>query len=526
MNLRPYQHDAARAIWGQLRSVMSTLFVMPTGTGKTQVFAEITRRVVESGHRVLVLAHREELLQQAADTITAVAGVTCGIVKAERSVNRANPPAVVIASVQTLSRPHRLEAFARDTFKLIVVDEAHHAPADTYQRIFSYFRGARVLGCTATADRLDGVGLSNTFGSVAYTYEIRDSIEDGWLVPIKQRRVFVDDLDLSSVRTSHGDLNAGDLERELTRDAVLHEIASPLAELAGDRPTIVFTAGVAQAHALAEVLTGYVGARGVVALDGTADSATRAQVLEDYHAGRIQYLVNCALFTEGFDSPHTSCIAVARPTKSRALYAQMIGRGGRLHPESGKTGCLVLDFVGNSGRHRLVSTLDVLDGRPIDDEVRAAAELLGEQNPDLAVHDLLDEAVQVAESARRSKLLVKARYESVPVDPFALLAADSRPGRWGGVAATRKQLAFLKKRGLEFKKGAVDRGQASALIDQIIKRCEQGRCTLKQARLLSHHGIGADLSFDEASTAIDTIAAHGWRPPASFIEQYRATEAA
>jgi superfamily II DNA or RNA helicase len=522
IDLRHYQRFAVQAIEEALQQYKRTLAVMPTGTGKTIVFAEVIRHVVESGGKALVVAHRDELLSQASDKIEfVIPGVQIGIEKAEQKVNRDDLPAVTVASVQSIGQDRRLESFAPNSFRLVVVDEAHHACAARYLRILDHFSTAKILGVTATPDRFDKLGLHNVFDSVAHVYEIRDAIEDKWLVPIVQKRVAVKDLDLSSVRTVAGDFNQGELEKELLRERVLHETASPLAELAGNRPTIVFTAGVEQAYALAKVLEGYVGSGRVEALDGAVNRDTRTDVLSSFQQGHTQYLVNCALFTEGFDAPLVSCIAVARPTQSRALYAQMVGRGTRLHPESGKENLLVLDFAGNAGRHRLVSALDVLDGRPIDDEVREVAEDLADEYPELAVHELLDEAVQEVITRKRKaaiRVQAKARYDAHDIDPFALFGADSRPGRWGGVAATEKQLSFLTKNGFGFASDSIDRGQASALIGKIIARRERGLCTAKQARLLLRYGLSTDLPFETAHRVIDAIAANRWRVPSHINE--------
>src|SRR5690606_38168609 len=224
------------------------------------------------------------------------------------------------------------------------------------REILSHFHDAKVLGLTATPDRGDGVGLGAVFDVVAYEYGIRKAIDDGYLVNIVQKSIVCADLDLSDVKTVAGDLAQGELEQRLKLDAVLHQIAGPLVREAGNRPTIVFTAGVGQAHALVDVMAGYAPVGRTVAIDGSTPAELRAERLDAFRRGDVQFLVNCAVLTEGFDAPETACVAMARPTKSRALYAQCVGRGTRLAP--GKTDCLVLDFRGNAGRHRLVTPLD------------------------------------------------------------------------------------------------------------------------------------------------------------------------
>lgn len=403
--LRPYQQEAVGRILDALWKSRSVLLTLPTGCGKTVCMAELVRLGVARGRRVLLLAHREELLAQAAKKFARHApGLRVGVERGSARVNLAAPPDVVVASVQTLQRAERLSRFAPGTFALILIDEAHHAVAEGYRRIVQHFQHAKVVGVTATADRLDGAALGDTFQCAPFTYSIRQAIADGWLVPILQRRVTVEALDLSRVRATAGDLNAGELERELIRDQVLHQVASPLVELAGRRQTIVFCAGVGQASALAGMIESHGGQ--AAALSGSTPTGVRRELLARFAAGELQYLVNCAVLTEGFDAPVASCIAVARPTKSRALYAQIVGRGTRVLPDvvdhlpdplerraaiavSAKPACLVLDFAGNAGRHVLVSALDVLAGQKVDDDVRAAAGTLSRGRGALDVEALL-----------------------------------------------------------------------------------------------------------------------------------------
>jgi superfamily II DNA or RNA helicase len=255
MELRPYQHEAVAAIRRELDSARSTLPVLATGLGKTVTFTAIARGIVDGGGRVLVVAHRGELLDQAETTLRSF-GLHVGLEKGAQRLDPSAPPDVVVASVQTL-RGARLEAHAPDAFQLVVIDEAHHATARSYQTVLDHFAPAKVLGVTATPDRADGVGLRNVFDSVAYTYDLRAGIRSGFLVPLELRSVVVDALDLSNVRTLAGELRADELQQELMRDRVLHEVAGPLAELATGRQTLAFVVGVEQAHALAAVLKGY-----------------------------------------------------------------------------------------------------------------------------------------------------------------------------------------------------------------------------------------------------------------------------
>ncbi len=507
MNLRSYQLEAVDCIDYQLERVRATLLVMPTGTGKTVTFAETLRRRAPLG-RSLLIAHRIELLEQAAETIAALTGLSTGIEMAEQRIEPLFMPQVVIASVQTLARASRREKFAPDAFYTLIVDECHHSTSDSYKAIVDYFVTAKVVGVTATPDRLDKKAMGRIFDSCAYAYTIRAAIKDRWLVPIKQQRVHVESMDLSSVRTVAGDFSAEDLEKVLCDERALHEMAVPIVERAGTRPTIVFTAGVAQAHALAAVLSRYAGDGKVLALDGTSDKEDRRRGLASYKAGSVQFLVNCGLFTEGFDAPHTSCIAVARPTKSRALYVQMVGRGFRLAPN--KNDALILDFTCNSGMHKLVTTLDVLDG-DYSDEVKARAQSIMADGADVVTAMDAAEAAVVAE--KRARILVSAQYRTEDIDPFTVLGVSDREGA-GGEPMTEKQRSLLESCGLPL---TVDKVQASRLIDAVMARRKLGQCTFKQARQLARFGLRPDVGFDDARRALDAIAAAKWKGAPTFI---------
>lgn len=529
MNLYPYQEQArslTHDAW--TRGIKRALVVMPTGTGKTCVFTVIADDVVAAGGRVLVLAHRESLIEQAVEKITAWRpNLRVDIEMADKRVHMDGlyPPDVVVASVQSMCKPSRLERFAPWDFSHVIIDEAHRARAQTYIDILEHFGPAKVLGVTATPDRGDGNALGSVFEECPFIYEIRDAIEQGYLVPIKQKAVIVEGLDLSKVKNLGGDLNEGDLDKLMRQDGHLHKVAEPIVELSAGRPTIVFCVTVEHAQELAKTINGYAGAGKAEALSGETEIEARRRSRARFRAGEFRFLVNCALYTEGFDEPMISCVAVARPTKSRGFYTQMIGRGTRLSPATGKKDLLVLDFEGNAGKHSLVSALDVLDGNK-DAEVRARAKELVAANPDMSVLDALNQAAsdladdQRKAAERRAQLEQRVRNGSavqvgthktvVDVDPFTTIGIRPRAGRWGGAPPIRAQLTMLKNMGFAAPPG-LDRGQASETVEALIKRKKQGLASYRDATVLIKHGLNPDVSAAEAKRQIAAIAKKkGW----------------
>jgi superfamily II DNA or RNA helicase len=404
--LRPYQRQAINAAFREWkRGRRSTLFVCPTGGGKSLTFSRTAERFRPQG-RTLVLADREWLVTQARDNVEKHTQLRVGIEMAEHRVRRDALPDVVCASVQTLHR--RIGDFGPDAFGLIVVDEADLAMAPTYRKILDYFTSAKILGVTATPDRADGQGLGELFETVCHSVEIGDLIRDGHLAPIRQRVVKV--LDLSLAKVQGGDFTDASLERILTEERHLHEVAKPTLELSKERQTLVFATSVKHAAALADVFNRYKpgSARHV---HGGMDSEERRDVIDPFLRGEFQILVNCALLLRGVDLPPVACIAMARPTQSRALYAQALGRGTRLHP--GKTDCLVLDFGDNASQHSLVTALDFLGGKHKPEVVERARELLDEQG-DGDVLNTLDEAERQVEAdpALRERVLAMVKYRT------------------------------------------------------------------------------------------------------------------
>lgn len=425
---RPYQRTAIDKLIEGWRAGRNRLaVVLPTGAGKTVVFANLidTTRPVTRG-RALVLAHREELIVQAAEKIRAVnPHLRVGIVKAER--NEHSDADVVVASVQTLASDRRRAAV--DDIGLVIVDECHHAAAPTYRQILEHYgawRGLPVAGFTATLTRRDG-GLAEVWQDVVYRLDILDLIAAGHLVDVRGKRVVVSGLDLDAVRTSAGDLQDGQLGEALEASGAAQVVADAYLEHAADRPGVVFTPTVDSARTMADAMNA-VGIRtGVVW--GAMGKDERADTLTRYRDGELQALANCMVLTEGFDAPWTSCAVIARPTKSPALYVQMAGRALRLF--DGKTDALILDVMGASTRHKLASIVDLTDRAVAEPEDgQSLAQAADEQERSgLELADVAWEDVDLFHASQIRWLKTYRGTWFVPTDgTYYFLARGSRPG--------------------------------------------------------------------------------------------------
>ena len=346
MELRPYQQEAKNSIFEQWENgTKKTLLVLPTGCGKTIVFAKVTEQCVQNGDRVLILAHRGELLEQATDKIRKSTGLGCATEKAEES-SLGSWYRITVGSVQSMMREKRLNRFPEDYFDTIIVDEAHHCISDSYQRVLRHFPEARVLGVTATPDRGDMKNLGTVFESLAYEYSLPKAIKEGYLSPIKAVTIPLT-MDLTGVGTQGGDFKAGDLGTAL--DPYLKNIAEEMKKYCADKKTVVFLPLVKTSQKFRDILN----ESGFRAAEVNGNSQDRAEILEDFEHDKYNVLCNSMLLTEGWDCPSVDCIVVLRPTKVRSLYCQMVGRGTRLSPETGKDHLLLLDFLWHTERHEL-----------------------------------------------------------------------------------------------------------------------------------------------------------------------------
>ena len=520
MELRPYQQAACDSVereWGS--GNLRTLLVQATGTGKTICMAELAKRIASNGGRTLILAHRGELLDQAADKIKRSTGLSCSREQAENtSVGEWN--SVTVGSVQTLMSEKRLKRFSPDRFSHVFIDEAHHAVSDSYRRVLDYFDSARVLGVTATADRADRRGLSEVFDSIAYEYGMADAIHDGWLCPIEAQMVPLR-LDLSGVRIQSGDYAVGDLGDAL--EPYLESIADEMAEKCRDRKTVVFLPLVRTA----EKFAGMLNARGMRACEIDGQSPDRAEILADYASNRYDVLCNSMLLTEGWDCPDVDCIVVLRPTKSRGLYAQMIGRGTRLSPETGKEKLLLLDFLWMTERHDLCRPASLLGA---SEEVTNRLDEMTEETDSMAI-DLLEAESQAesdVQAAREEALAAELermrKRKAKLVDPLQyalsicdLDLADYVPEfKWEDKDATQKQVEYLENHGIDAEN--MSAGLAARMIDSLKARQQQGMATPKQVRMLERKGFlhPGTWTFEQASKMMGRLARNRWMVPADI----------
>ena len=525
LSLRPYQEAARAAIHREWQTVDRTLLVLPTGCGKTIVFASVTRDLVEAGGRVLIMAHRGELLDQAADKLARATGLGCAVEKADQESHE-SMFMVTVGSVQTLMRPARLARFADDHFTHIIIDEAHHALADSYQASVRYFAGAKVLGVTATPDRNDRKNLGSYFESMAYEYSLIEAIRDGYLVPIRALSIPLQ-IDLTAVRVVSGDFSAADLGTAL--DPYLDQIAAQMGEHCRDRKTLVFTPLVATAQKFAAMLA----KAGFNASWVSGDDPDRVRKLADYAAaGPGSVLCNSMLLTEGYDDPATDCIVCLRPTKSRALFAQIVGRGTRLYP--GKQDLLLLDFLWMTEKHELCRPAHIVADTP--EEARAltamaeAAGAEGMELDDEAIAEAQREVVREREERLAEELKKQRGRQRKLVDPLqwavsvnAADLADYRPSfGWEMAPPSAKQVEQLEKAGI-FPEAVTCAGMASKLLDRLTARRAAGFATPKQIRCLERFGFRkvGEMPFAEAGRLITRISANAWRMPDDLADRVR-----
>ena len=520
MQLRPYQEEARAKVqqeWKEGRK--RTLVVLPSGCGNTIVFSKIIEDRVKMGERVLVLAHRSELLEQASDKLKIATGLGTALEKAENT-SIGTWFRVVVGSVQTMQREKRLSKFPSNHFDTIVIDEAHHAISDGYQRVLEHFGEANVLGVTATPDRGDMRNLGSYFDSLAYEYPLVDAIKSGYLSKITAITIPLE-LDLSTVSQQAGDFKASEIGTAL--DPYLEQIADEMVKQCKNRKTVVFLPLVKTSQKFRDILN----EKGFRAAEVNGESKDRAEILEDFDKDKYNVLCNSMLLTEGWDCPTVDCVVVLRPTKVRALYSQMVGRGTRLAP--GKENLLLLDFLWHTERHELCRPAHLIASSPevakkmtenmaedtevefslLEAEEQAGKDVVAEREEALAK--------QLAEQRRKKRKLVDPLQFEMSIQAEDL--ADYVPSfGWEMAPPSEKQLKALEKFGI-YTEEIGNAGKAGKLLDRLNKRKDSGLTTPKQIRLLEGRGfrnVGM-WKFEDASNLINRIAASGLRMPKGII---------
>ena len=498
MELRPYQSEAKAAVFTQWdKGARKTLVVLPTGCGKTIVFAKVAEECVRQGNR----------------KIKKSTNLGCATEKAEQSC-LGSWFRITVGSVQSMQREKRLSQFSDDYFNVIIIDEAHHCISDGYQKVLKHFPSAKVLGVTATPDRGDMRNLGEFFESLAYEYTLPKAIREGYLSPIKAMTIPLQ-LDLSGVSIQSGDFKAGDIATAL--DPYLHQIADEMMKYCRDRKTVVFLPLVKTSQKFKDILN----EKGFKAAEVNGESKDRAEVLEDFDKGECNVLCNSMLLTEGWDCPSVDCVIVLRPTKVRSLYSQMVGRGTRLC--EGKSHLLLLDFLWHTERHELCHPADLIcekkevarkmtenlegtAGCPMDLEAaerKASEDVIAEREESLAK--------QLQEMRTRKKKLVDPLQFEMSIQAEDLSGYVPAFG-WEMAPPSDKQKQELEKRGI-LPDEIDNAGKANLILDRLHKRQEEGLTTPKQIRCLEKYGFQhvGTWTFEAGKNMIDRIAASGWR---------------
>lgn len=453
---RPHQTNCIDAVLRGFNEFNRQLVVMPTGSGKTITFAGVAERL--QPRKTLILAHREELIDQAIAKVKMATGLQAEKEMAESSASHLAP--VVVASIQTMSR--RLYNWAPDHFGLVVCDESHHCISDSWQKVLLHFDGAWVLGVTATPDRGDKRNLGQYFENIAYEIGLLDLIHQGYLCQIVTETVPLK-IDLTNVKQSAGDFDSNDLGHALT--PYLGAIAHSIADKCAFRRTLVFLPLRATSRDFVE----HCRDAGLVAEHIDGESPDRREILQRFASGQTEVLANAMLLTEGYDDCGIECVVVLRPTRSRPLYSQMCGRGTRIAPA--KKNVLLLDFLWMHEKHSLIHPAHLIATN--EDEAKAITEVLEAKagQGELELESLANDVREQRESKLRDELernrKRKAKY--ISADEFALNAhqhelVDWQPTmRWHEQPVTEKQAKCLKRAHIDIET-VRGKGHASQLL--------------------------------------------------------------
>lgn len=540
MKARDYQITADEAIDAKLGAHESTLLVMATGTGKTVVCG--MRMVRHPQRRFLFLAHRKELVEKAAETFHKMTGEMVAIEMAGRKINTEiellDRARIVCASVASMGAgladgSKRMHKFAPSEFDEIIIDESHHSTCKSYTDILDYFKAHPTLrwwGVTATPDRHDGAALKRIYSSVAFVYDIKQAIRDGWLVPVAMEMRRILDLDYSQVKVTAGDLDGTELAHVLERQPIVEAMAREIAQVCGGKGTIVFAHSVAQGIMMRDLLNKLHPESAHLVTDKTPKDLRR-KICQDFEAGEFPYLLNVEVFSEGYDVGGVWFVAMCKPTKSRANFAQKVGRGTRPLPgtvdgpatpelrraaiaASKKPEVVVLDFVGNSGKHKLITVADILGG-DMADKIAAAA------RGGKRIANVLEEAksLREIEEAERAKseervkmeagdaaktmlLNVSYRVSVTKIDPFDLCQVHHVENEAHMRGLSVDERIMLRQNGIDAK--AVPLAKARAYLADIWRRRQKKLLSLPQELALTRQGfVCENMTRKRASEILD-----------------------
>ena len=579
---RDYQVEDVASVFNEWKLVRSTLGVAATGLGKTVEFSEIIRRVILNKFprktRAMVLVNGRELVFQAADRIKEFANldveIEMGDYRAQSDSHLLGRAPVIVSTIQTQCSGGdgggRMAKFDPMEFSLLVLDEADAATSPSFRRAINYYSSnpeLKIFGCTATPDRTDEEALGQIFETVAFERDLKWAIENGWLVEPLQKMVHVEGLDFSHIRTTSGDLNGSDLAAIMESEKPVQGMVQAMFETMNSLPegfllssdpsnwknhlsekpkrTLAFASSVRHAETLCNIFNRIV--PGIAAfVCGKTDDSVRRKINSDFNSGNIPLLCNYGTHAVGFDSPGVEIIANGRPTKSRRLYAQIVGRCTRTLKgtidgiwsveerkvaiaNSEKPSAIVLDFVGNSGRHKLFCVGDLLGGKVSDEAVERAIAKARKTGRPMKMSEELDEQEEIIkaereerrlkEEAQRARLTAKAKYTTQIVDPFDVL--DIQPVKergWdSGKTLSEKCRKILQER-IGIDPDSIPYAQGMQLVREQLRRWQENLCSFKMAKTLKKYGYDTNVKFDEAKQIIDAIAANGWKRPTQQLK--------
>lgn len=539
--LRYYQRDAVDAFHAALtKGYKRPLIVKATGLGKTQTFGAIVKHWPG---RVLVLAHREELVFQARDRIEQMTGELVGVEKAELYSSRQQR--IVVGSVQTVTKDRRLERLqALGGFTLIVVDEAHHYVAKSYRRPIEFFKDAMVLGVTATPWRTDKKALGKVFDVVCFEKNILDGIEEGFLCPLEGCQVDITELDISQVKATAGDFNQAQLDESVLKG--VEGIVQKTLELHGRRKGPIFFPGKASANLACARFNAMKPGCAEVVTDDTPPEERKA-IMAAVKRGEVQYLCNVMVATEGFDWPEADMVGLARPTKSVTVHTQMIGRGTRVVAEvnnipekdqaaeriqriqnSPKQSCVIVDFVGNCGKHSPVNVVDIFQGSYTDAEVKKAKMLAGEsggdpQDPRLLLAKARKELMAMAAAVRSKAKAKVTKFDVFAATGISAKASEEYTQKYGWEPASEKQKALLTKWGVEGVE-QLSKHDARKAINTVQVRRAKNLATTNQLKVLARQGwTNRNITFESARHLIDYCRDRNWKTTPGALESLMKT---